>query len=434
MMEAPVVIATVGGEGTRLYPLTLKQPKPLLSMCGEAILSRALETLALQDCREFILASKGMENSTRFKEYFKRGEGFSRRLRLRPDARFMYQPNYCDRGNGDAVRFCMEYFDITKDILVVSGDNILDIDLKGLMKFHRKKGNLLTVVLKKLEKSEDISQFGVAEVDKDMQIKRFVEKPSEPPSRYINTSIYLFSPRIREVFREMGDRVKDIGADIIPYLAGHGYPLYGYMCEGYWADVGRPELFLKTTMDILSGKLKRIKIDSRQTTLSKIFGAQPPFENGRAVHPSTLKAIAGKDIKIGRNVIIGSDCRIGENVEVANSYIGDSCVLGDGSSVRDSVVLDFADIKQNVTLNNCIIGRYATIEEDSIIDGKLGVDLVIGNQDLTPVIGEGVTIIRGSEIGPKKRVAPIQESHRILSTGRFIELGYDKNNAYFIER
>ncbi len=434
-IDAPVVIATVGGEGTRLFPLTLKQPKPLLSMCGEAVLGRALETLAQQGCRKFILASKGVDNTTRFKEYFKRGDGFSKRLHLRPVASFFYQPNYNDHGNGDAVRFCLEYFDVDTDVLVVSGDNIIDIDIEGLVDFHRRNGNLLTVVLKELSEKEDITQFGAAEVDKDRRIKKFHEKTATPPSRLINTSIYLFSPKIRQIFKEMGDRVRDIGGDVIPYLIEKGYPVYGYMCKGYWADVGRPELFLKTTLDMLQGKLKRIRVDSRQTTLPRLLGLASAADKRQIIHPITLETIErGKDIKIGNNVMIGAGCKIGNGVAVENSFIGDSCIIGEGSTIRNSIVMDFTNVGTGVRLNSCIIGRYTTIEDRSLIDGEMGVDVVVGNPDLTPVMGEGVTIVRGSVIGPKKRVAPIQESHRILSTGRFIELGYDKNNVYFIER
>jgi len=433
-IDAPVTITTIGGEGTRLYPLTLRQPKPLLSMCGEAVLARALETLAHQGCRKFILASKGVDNTTRFKEHFKRGEGFSRRLRLRPDASFMYQPNYMDQGNGDSVRFCMEFFEVDTDVLVVSGDNIIDIDLPKLLDFHRKNNNLLTVVLKELDEREDITQFGVAEVDEHLKIKKFHEKVDNPPSRLINTSIYLFSPEIKEVFKTMGDRVQDIGKDVIPYLIEKEYPVYGYMCDGYWADVGRPELFLDNTLDILMGKLRRISMGPRQTTLSRLFGSSSS-ESRRIVHPSSLKEIEqAEGVKISKNVMVGANCKIGDGVEIENSFIGDSCIIGDRTTIRNSIVMDFTNIGDDVRLNNCIIARYASVEERSVIDGEISVDVVIGNPDLTPVIGEGVTIVKGSVIGPKKRVAQVQESHRILSTGRFIELGYDRNNVYFIER
>ncbi|MDI6655038.1 MAG: NDP-sugar synthase, partial [Candidatus Hydrothermarchaeota archaeon] len=345
MQDVPTVIATVGGEGTRLFPLTLKQPKPLVSLCGRAIVDRIFETLATQGCREFILASKGAENTNRLKEYFKEGRGFSDRLKLHPKAIFRYQPNYDDAGNADAVRFCMEYYNIKGDILVVSGDNVIDIDLRNLMEYHRKKKSLLTVGIKELGDGEDISQYGVAELRDESRIKRFVEKPkpAEAPSRLINTSIYVFSPEIRKVFQEMGGEVRDIGQNVIPYLTERGYPVYGYEVEGYWADIGTPGSFLKTSQDILHGKLSRIKF-KQQTTLLKLIGL----------------ARAEEKKQIGEHVSIGADCRIGNNARIESSFIGDNCVIGEGAKIIGSVVMDFVNVERNVYLNKCIVARYAT--------------------------------------------------------------------------
>jgi NDP-sugar pyrophosphorylase family protein len=429
----PTVVATVGGEGTRLYPLTLRHPKPLVSMCGRAVLARSFETLAKQGCREFILAGKGPENTLYIKEYFKEGEGFSGRLKLRPKARFRYQPNYDDRGNADSVRFCMEYFDIKKDIIVISGDNIIDIDIGEMLEFHRRKKSLLTVGLKELGIGEDLSQFGVAEIAKDGRIKRFVEKPpgGTEPSRLINTSLYIFSPKIRRVFKEMGEKVRDIGGDVIPYLTENGYSVYGYICRGYWADIGTPANLLKATQDMLHGKLGRIKFEGEQTTL---YGAVKP-QSKCWISPSTSKNIEKTGgVEIGKYVRIGADCKIERNVRIESSCIGDNCTIGEGSEIIGSVVMDFTNIGKNVRLNKCIVGRYSTIQDGSIIDSDLEVEVEQSSSDLVPVVGEGVTILKGSIIGPKKRVAPVYESHKILRTGRFVELGYDNMNIYFVER
>jgi NDP-sugar pyrophosphorylase family protein len=434
MQDMPIVIATVGGEGARLYPLTLKHPKPLVSMCGRAILARCFETLARQGCRDFILAGKGLENTLYIKEYFKEGKGFSGRLKLRPEAVFKYQPNYQDRGSGDSVRYCMEYFDIKEDVLVISGDNVIDITLEDIIEFHKRKGSLLTVGLTELGEGEDTSQYGVAELAEDGRINRFVEKPpsGQEPSRLINTSLYIFSPRIREVFKEMGDGVKDMGRDVIPYLIERGYPVYGYPCEGYWADVGTPESLLRTTQDMLRGKLGRIKFGEKQTTL--LESTRPKTEK-RWIHPATLAKLEEMDdFHIGDYVRIGANCTIGKGTAIESSCIGDNCIIGEGSVITGSVVMDFVNIGKNVRLNKCIVGRYSTLQDDSVVDADLVVEVEGGSPDITPVIGEGVTIMRGSVIGPKKRVALIYESHRILRTGRFLELGYDQVNVYFIEK
>ena len=438
MRELPTVIAVVGGEGTRLYPLTLQHPKPLVSMCGMAILSRTFEAIANKGFREFILAGKGLRNTLSMKDFFKEGEGFSKTVGITPRAKFRYQPKYEDRGNADAVRYCMDFYSIKKDVLVVGGDHILDINLKDLIRFHKSKNALVTVGLKEQEENKDISRFGVVELAPDDRVQKFVEKPKEDeaPTRLINTGIYVFSPKIREVLENVPQKPMDIGRDVLPHLTANNYPVYGYICEGYWADVGNPETLLKTTQDMLHGKLRGIRFSGKQTTIREAMFGIIHKDARRWIHRSTLRNIEKleKPPEIGNYVHIGEHCIIGEDVKIESSCIGDYCKIGKGTSITGSAVMDFTNTGKNVRLNNCIIGRHSTIGDRSIIDRDLDVEVHEGSYDLTPVIGEGVVIEVGSVIGPKKRVAPIYESHRILSTGRFLELGYDKNNVYFVEK
>jgi len=426
-VELPTVIATVGGVGTRFYPLTLDRPKPLLTMCGEAVLARLLESLAYQGCRDFILATKGPENSRRIKYFFKKGHGFSAARKLTPFASFRYQVYYEDKGSGDSVRYNMEYYDIKNDVLVVSGDNIVDVNVMDLIEFHRSKKSLLTVGLKGIKKDENISQFGVADVDENFKIRKFVEKPKpqEAPSDLINTSVYVFSEEIKEVFKKMGDKVKDIGHDVIPYLIENGYPVYGQLIGGYWADVGNPGTFLSTTQDLLHGKTGRIRLDESERVVNNIW-----------VDPSTFSRIRdkiGNEIHLEGPVKIGADCRLGKNVSIKSSYIGDNVIIEDGAKISKSVVMDFVKAEVDSTLNGCIVGDYSIIGRGSRIDVDLPLEIIGGTSDHTPVIGGGVTISPHSVLGPKKRVAPLRDAHRILTTGRFQELGYDRDNVYFIE-
>ncbi|MDD1742659.1 MAG: nucleotidyltransferase family protein, partial [Methanotrichaceae archaeon] len=195
----PQVLATVGGAGTRLYPLTLDQPKPLVEICDTAIIANLFRLLAMQGCRKFILGSKGANNTLNLSNYFKAGEGFFKRLGITDHQDFSYQPFYEDNGSADSLRFCMNYFDIKEDILVVAGDNLIDLDLKTFVDFHHQHKPILTVAVKELDLSETISQYGVAKIDSDFRIRGFVEKPKKgmEPSRMINTAFYLFSPEIR---------------------------------------------------------------------------------------------------------------------------------------------------------------------------------------------------------------------------------------------
>ncbi len=385
---------------------------------------RMLEILALQGCKEFIFATKGMENCTRLKEAFRFGKGFFSRLGIK-EGKIKYQPKYDDKGNADALRYCMEFYDIKQEVLVVSGDNIVDISYRDMVEYHKEKNALLTVGLKEIE--GDVSQYGVAVVDEELRLRGFVEKPKrgEEPSKLINTSLYVFSPEVREILADMGEKAQDIGRDVVPYLVKRGYDVYGYPIKGYWADIGTPSTYLQTTIDVLSGKVKNIK-----------FNRECHFKNNTWIHPTTVRRLERKDVgeslKLEGNVFIGGDCEIDKNVYIKDSCIGDNCIIQEGSKIINSIVMDFTNIERNSTLNKCIVGRYVTIRENSVIDGELSVD--IGEKDPVPVIGDGVIILKNSIIGPAKRVAPVQKSHMILETQKYVELGYDSYNVYFTEK
>jgi len=418
------VIATVGGEGTRLYPLTLDKPKCLINLVGRAIVARTFESLALQGCRDFIIASKGAEITQRLKEYFKDGAGFSARLKLDPPALFRYQNNYLDKGSADSLRHNLERYDIKNDILVIAGDSVFELPLQEMLEYHRQKGGIATIGLKRIE--GDLSPFGVAKVNEQMRIEKFVEKPQpgQAPSNLVNTAIYLFSPEIREVLRKMGDKAKDIGGDLLPYLAENRYPMYGFEIKGYWTDIGFPESYLNTVQALLHQTFKP-------------FSLGESVGEGLWIHHSTWEAIK-KKVERGRIVLkppvkIGADCRIGEGVVIESSFVGDCVEIGDNSHLLGSVVLDFANIGRNVRLNGAIVGEYAEIGEGSIIDRSLPVEFASGTPDMVPVVGGNVSIFERSVLGPKKRVCRLRDSMRVLVTGRFKELGYDSRNFYFME-
>ena len=419
----PPVIATVGGGGTRLYPLTLDQPKPLVDLCDTAIIATLFRVLANQGCRRFILGSKGADNTLPLNNYFKAGEGFFKRLGISDIEEFSYQPQYEDRGSADSLRYCASYFDIAEDALVVSGDNVIDINLRNFIDFHKDKGAVLTVALKELGPDEEISQYGVADINGDHRINGFVEKPApgKEPSRMINTAFYLFSPEVRDVLAEMGDSARDIGGDLIPYLTEHGYPVYGYPVEGYWIDIGTPERLLLAAMDFLGEKVEH-------------YAFRNEYRPGQWVNPKTLDRIGryldSGDIELMGNVFIGRNCNIEKGVVIENSHIGHTSLIERGSKIRNSMVMSFAHIKRGAVLNRTIVGRHSTIEPKCVLDA----DQPCCKPGKIPVVGENVTLPQESVVGPGTRVAPLKYSYKILATGKFSQLGTDDQNIYFCEK
>lgn len=418
----PQVLATVGGSGTRLYPLTLDQPKPLVELCDTAIIANLFRVLASQGCRRFILGSKGASNTLNLSNYFKAGEGFFKRLGITDHQDFSYQPLYDDKGSADSLRYCMNYYEINDDLLVVSGDNLIDIDLASFVEFHRKHKPLLTVALKELGPEENISQYGVARMNDDMRILGFVEKPKRgsEPSRMINTAFYLFSPRIRDVLAEMGDKGRDIGGDLIPYLTERGYPVYGFPITGYWIDIGTPERLHQASMDCLSGAVRH-------------FDRKYHYKPNQWIHPSTLAkiepALASGDILLLGNVSIGRNCHIERGVTIENSHIGHTSLIERNAEIKESMIMSFAHIQHMVNIRRAVIGRHTTIEERSAIGGENGM-----GEKLIAVIGENVILPPESVVSAGVRVAPLKHSHSILATGRFVELGIDERNIYFAEK
>ena len=419
---SPPVIATVGGGGTRLFPLTLSHPKPLVDLCDTAIMAILFRVLAIQGCRTFILGSKGAENTLPLNNYFKAGEGFFKRLGLNDNHEFAYQPNYDDKGSADSLRYCATYFDIEEDMLVVSGDNVIDIDLQNLISFHQEKKPVLTVALKELDEKEDVSQYGVAEIDNQGRISRFVEKPKPgcEPSRMVNTAFYLFSPEIRQILADMGDAARDIGGDLIPYLTDNGYPVYGYSVKGYWIDIGTPERFLEASMDVLAGKIKH-------------YAFRNEYRPHQWINPRTLarieKSILAGDIELRGNVFIGRNCRIEKGVVIENSHIGHTSLIERDSEIKNSTVMSFSRINRGSSLNKTIVGRHSTIGANCILDADRPY-----TKGKIPVVGEDVIIPDGSVVGPGTRVAPLKYSHKILATGRFLQMGTDDKNIYFCEK
>jgi NDP-sugar pyrophosphorylase family protein len=236
----------------------------------------------------------------------------------------------------------------------------------------------------------------------------------------INTAFYLFSPEIREILQKMGDAARDIGGDLIPYLTEQGYKVFGYPIKGYWIDIGTPERLHQAAMDVLAGKVKH-------------FAFRHEYRPNQWIHPSTLSKIQlyldSGEIKLMGNVSIGRNCRIERGTIIENSHIGHTSMIERNAEIRNSMVMSFCNIKRGVTMNGAIVGRHSTIGTNCVLDAYQP----LANGKI-PVIGEDLLLPDDSTVLPGTRVASLKYGHRILATGRFVELGTDDKNIYFTEK
>jgi len=397
------VIIPIGGEATRMRPLTVETSKATVRLLNRPLIEFAIIELARQGVKEFIFGVKGYVNYTSLFDNFKEGIGISARYKIKPRLHLKYQPRIDSVGNADSVRINMEYYDITDPVLVIQGDNLFKLDLSKMLEFHESKGSLMTIALKEVE---PVQEFGVAKVDEGWRIRTFVEKPkpSEAPSKLANTGIYLLSPKVREVFKErevvrMRKEGKlDFGKDFIPYLVRKDYPIYGFRMEGLWFDVGTPERYLEAMLTLLR------TLEDDDFHGEKISQDMRIYVQGQS--PDSIKRrnyIKRKfkqgEIKLENNILIGRHCQIGTGTFISDSVIDNFCIIRGKVSITRSSIMDRTYIGEGAVIENSIIGRHCEIRSTSEEPVKI-LNSVIA-QDV--VVEEGTSIIR-SKIYPHKLI------------------------------
>jgi NDP-sugar pyrophosphorylase family protein len=361
------VVTPVGGRATRLLPLTSEASKAVLRLLNRPLIEIALLCLARQGVKNFIFGVKGYTNYRSLHDYFESGIGFSARYDIKPRIHIKYQPNVEDYGSGDSARINLEYYDIREMLFAVQGDNIFDVNLGEVMGFHKSKGAVLTIGLREVE---DVTGFGVADLDKDMRISRFVEKPKkeEAPSNLANTGLYMFSRDIREILEEEGIKkiIKekkrlDFGYDVIPYLIETGRPVYGFVLKGSWYDVGTPARYLDAMIDILNGKLRSLQDFGGRISPDERIWVQG--ESPESIKRRTLivKKFRDGKIRLKGSVLIGRHCQIEDGATIVDSCIDNYSKIGKGAVVENSAVMDRAIIGEGATIRKSIVGRQVTV-------------------------------------------------------------------------
>ena len=332
-------IIMAGGFGTRLRPLTNNLPKPMVPMANRPILEHIIELLK----KTSITALAALLYFQPEKIIDHLGDGAS--LGVKID----YITATEALGSAGAVGSAMRRWKDDETTLVISGDVLTDLDIKAAVEFHRKKKAIATIVLTRVDNP---LPFGIVITDKNGRIIRFLEKPSwgEVFSDTINTGIYILE---KEVLDYLPEGVEfDFSKELFPALLANKKPIYGYVAEGYWKDVGSLEEYRAANIDILQGRV------------------QVNIEGDR---------IEGRDIWVGKDsridyttklegsVIIGANCRIEADVRISNSIIGDNAVIEEGAVIRDSVLWDKVKVgrgaiaHENVIADNTEIGESAPL-------------------------------------------------------------------------
>ncbi len=333
-----------GGEGTRLRPMTANQPKPLLPVANRPIMEHVLRLLKRHGFSDTVVTVQFLAALVR--NYFGDGEDVGMDLQ--------YATEEMPLGTAGSVKNAE---DALRDgpFVVISGDALTDIDLTAMVRFHREQGALVTVGLTRVP---DPLEFGIVIADEDGRIQRFLEKPTwgQVFSDTVNTGIYIMEP---EVLAEVPpEESVDWSADVFPALLKRGAPLFGYISDGYWEDVGTHESYLKAQADVLSGRVA-VDIDGFEVSPG-VWVAE-----GAEVDP---EAVLTGPLCIGDYAKVEAGAHLREY-----TVIGSNVVVKEGAFLHRAVVHNNVYVGQGATLRGCVIGkntdvmRLARIEESAVV-------------------------------------------------------------------
>jgi mannose-1-phosphate guanylyltransferase len=317
-------IVLVGGEGTRLRPLTEDVPKPALTLVDRPFLAYMIEWLAAHGVTEAVLACGFLPDV--LQEAL--GEGEHAGVRLT----YVTEPDR--RGTAGAIRFAADALgdDLDERFLALNGDVLTDLDLTALINAHREREARATIALYPVE---DSSAYGLAGVDGEGWVTEFVEKTGEPMPGEINAGAYLLERSVLDLIPP--DREVSIEREVFPLLVGDG--LAALRLDGYWMDIGTPERYLQASWDILEG---RVSTRVRPTAPGLLIGAGAEIADGAGVGP---------------RAVVSPGCRIGAGATVRDSVLLDGCVVGAGAKVGGSVLAAGVTVDPEAELADAVIGR-----------------------------------------------------------------------------
>jgi mannose-1-phosphate guanylyltransferase len=355
-------VILAGGFATRLRPLSCARPKTLFPIVNKPLLEWIFEGLSNNGVNEAILAVNAL---TQF--HIKQQHLCRHGLKIK----FSIDPPKTPLGTAGPVKKAEKLIGHNEPFIVLNGDIFSNLNYKELLNKHLKSNALATIALCKVN---DPSRYGVAEMGNGNCIKRFIEKPArdEAPSNLINAGVYVLSPQVFDYIP--AGRAVSVEREVFPKLAEEGR-LSGYLTDGLWMDIGRPEEYLETNRIILDSLSKNIKPKK-----AKNFELKNPVALDRGV------SIGEKSV-IGPYAILGKNVQVGKNVQISNSVIFSDVTIDDCVSIDGAIIGEAAKIGKNVKICcDCIIADNAKVRDNLELSGKICPGKEVSENVLKPKI------------------------------------------------
>ncbi|MCA1834514.1 MAG: NDP-sugar synthase [Actinobacteria bacterium] len=303
-----------GGEGTRLLPLTLTTPKPLLPIANKPHLSHILDVLSRHMIDEAVLLTGfGAENFDGFSPPSGMSLGFAR------------EPE--PLGTAGPVKMVEDSLEDT--FLVFNGDVLSGVDLSAMIAQHRSSGAVATLYLTPVP---DATAFGLVPLDASGRVERFVEKPSPEEAvggGLINAGTYVLEPSVLK--RMPAGRRWSFERELFPTLLDEGQPVFGYTDDGYWIDIGTPERYLQAHWDVMEGRVP-----------------------GVAVTPARGLRMSAQ--AIGPRVSAGNQCSVAAGARITSSVLLSGVLVAQEARIERSIIGNDVEIEVGAVLTDCIVG------------------------------------------------------------------------------
>jgi mannose-1-phosphate guanylyltransferase len=355
-------VILVGGEGTRLRPLTSTVPKPVVPLVDRPFIVYMLEWLKRHGVEDVILSCGFLATSVRNVL----GDGSQLGLRLR----FVEEPE--PRGTAGALKYAESFLD--ERFLMLNGDVLTDIDLTAQLAQHEATDAVGTLALVPVP---DPSSYGLVRLQGDNAVKEFLEKPSadQIDTNLISAGAYVLERSIVDMIEP--DRNVSIEREIWPRLVGQG--LYGFPADAYWLDIGTPDRYLQGTFDIIEGNVQTDVLQRLGDGFLSV--ADGAHVSGRVIPPAVVE----------RGCVVAAGAHVGSLV-----VLGSGVLVGEGSCIERSVVLQGAQVGAGCTLTDCIVAAGVRIGDRTVVSGGA-------------VLGEGVTVGADNFLTRGMRVFPNTE-------------------------
>jgi len=339
-MAEPAIkaVVLVGGEGTRLRPITETWPKPLVPLMDRPSLDHVLDHLASHGVHEVVLSSGYLEST--FHAFIQERHG---------DPIITWITETEPLGTGGAIVNALGSLHTDQPFLALNGDILTDLDLTAMLALHRDRGATATIALHHVE---DARPFGLVPTQPDGRVLGFREKPAELIPGDINAGTYVLEPSALAGW-EPGRNVS-IEREIFPALIEQGRSLYGFLSDAYWMDLGTPEQYLQAHFDLLDGKVR-----------------------GHREYPAPFFILGGsvrRGATVGRHVVLGPGVYVGEGAEIEESVLHEGASVGQNATVRRSIVGPGAFVDSWARLIDSVLGQDAYVGPDVVLDGvRVGV-------------------------------------------------------------